>query len=320
MSQENPFSHRPVLAARVVELLAPVPDGVIVDCTVGAGGHAAALLEATESRRLIGIDRDPDAVAAAAATLGAFADRLTLRHANYDALTAVLNALGDPPVAGVLFDLGVSSPQFDRAERGFSYRYDGPLDMRMDTTTSGPTAADVVNTYPAERLARLFIESGEARYGRRIADAVVAARPLRTTIALADVVRAALPAPARRTRGHPARRVFQALRIEVNRELEVLGPAIDAAIDVLIPGGRGVVLSYHSGEDRIVKDRFRLAETGGCTCPPQLPCGCGAVRLVQLLGRSARRASPDEVARNPRAESARLRACEKLTVAEQVTR
>jgi 16S rRNA (cytosine1402-N4)-methyltransferase len=188
--------------------------------------------------------------------------------------------------------------------------------MRMDATASGPTAADVVNSYPVERLTRLFAESGEARYGGRIANAVVAARPLHTTIELADVVRAAVPAPARRTRGHPARRVFQALRIEVNGEIEVLGAALDAAIAVLEPGGRCVVLSYHSGEDRIVKDRFRQAETGGCSCPPQLPCGCGAVRLVRLLGRGARRPSPDEVARNPRAESARLRACEKLAIEE----
>jgi 16S rRNA (cytosine1402-N4)-methyltransferase len=312
MSPDTSFSHHPVLAARVVELLAAVPDGVIVDSTVGGGGHAAALLAADRTRHLIGIDRDPDALAAAAEALGRFADRVVLRHARFDALAAVVTDLGSPPVVGVLFDLGVSSPQFDRPERGFSYRYDGPLDMRMDPTTGSVTAADVVNSYDAARLTRIFAASGEARYARRIADAVIAARPLQSTIELADVVRAALPAPARRTRGHPARRVFQALRIEVNQELEVLGDAIDAAIAMLVPGGRCVALSYHSGEDRIVKDRFRFAETGGCTCPPQLPCGCGAVRSVRLLGRGARRPSPDEVARNPRAESARLRACEKL--------
>jgi 16S rRNA (cytosine1402-N4)-methyltransferase len=319
MNQEHttPFRHQPVLAARVVELLTPVPDGVIVDCTVGAGGHAAALLAADDRRHLIGIDRDPDALAAAAAALGAFSDRVMLRHASYHSFDRVLEGVGRPPVAGVLFDLGVSSPQFDQPDRGFSYRYDGPLDMRMDPTAAGPTAADVVNTYDKARLARLFSESGEARYARRIAAAVVAARPLHTTLALADVVRAALPAPARRTRGHPARRVFQALRIEVNGELDALAPAIDAAIAALVPGGRCAVLAYHSGEDRIVKDRFLHAETGGCTCPPQLPCGCGAVRLVRLLGRGARRPSPEEVARNPRAESARLRACEKLAETEE---
>lgn len=317
MTREIPFSHQPVLVARVVELFASVPDGVLVDCTLGAGGHAAALLAADEGRHLIGLDRDPEACVAAARALGGFADRVVLRHASYTELGEVLARLGRPPVAGTLFDLGVSSPQFDRPERGFSYRYDGPLDMRMDPTAGGPTAADVVNGHDPARLAQIFAASGEARYARRIADAIVVARPLHTTLELADVVRAAIPAPARRTRGHPARRVFQALRIEVNGELELLGGALDAAIAALRPGGRCVVLAYHSGEDRIVKDRFRHAETGGCTCPPQLPCGCGAVRSVRLLGRGARRPTPEEVARNPRAESARLRACEKLPIDEE---
>lgn len=309
--ERTPFSHQPVLSARVVELLTALPAGVVVDCTVGAGGHAAALLAADTDRRLVGIDRDPEALVAAADTLGPFSPRVVLRHARFDELQSVVSALGSPPVAGVLFDLGVSSPQLDRPGRGFSYRHEGPLDMRMDPTSTGPLAADIVNTYEPTRLARLFSESGETRYARRIADAIVASRPLRGTLELADVVRAAIPAPARR-RGHPARRVFQALRIEVNDELDRLAPAIDAAIALLEPGGRCVVLSYHSGEDRIVKERFLHAETGGCTCPPALPCGCGAVRLVRLLGRGARRPTPEEVARNPRAESARLRACEKL--------
>jgi 16S rRNA (cytosine1402-N4)-methyltransferase len=214
-------------------------------------------------------------------------------------------------VSGVLFDLGVSSPQLDRAERGFSYRGDGPLDMRMDQRQP-TTAADVVNTYDERRLAQVLADFGDERYARRVARAIVAARPLHRTVQLAEVVREAIPAPARRRGGHPARRTFQALRIEVNHELDVLGPALDQAVDALVPGGRCVVLAYHSGEDRIVKDRFRTAATGGCTCPPGLPCACGARPTVRLLSRGARKPTPIEVARNHRAESARLRAVEKL--------
>jgi 16S rRNA (cytosine1402-N4)-methyltransferase len=214
-------------------------------------------------------------------------------------------------VSGVLFDLGVSSPQLDDPERGFSYREPGPLDMRMGPDARR-SAADVVNTYDEAELARLFADSGERRFARRIAKAVVAARPLATTSELAEVVRGAIPAAARRTGGHPARRVFQAIRIEVNGELEVLGPALDAALDLLLPGGRCVTLAYHSGEDRLVKDRFLTASTGGCICPPGMPCTCGAVPVVRLLNRGARKPSAAEVAANRRAEAARLRAVEKL--------
>ncbi len=211
----------------------------------------------------------------------------------------------------MLFDLGVSSPQLDRPERGFSYRHDGPLDMRMDQRQAR-TAADVVNRYDEGELARVLAEYGDERFARRIARAIIAARPLSRTTELAEVVRSAIPAPARRRGGDPARRTFQALRIEVNGELDALGPALDAAVDELVPAGRCVVLAYHSGEDRIVKDRFRQAETGGCTCPPNLPCVCGAQPSVRLLTRGARKPSPAEVARNHRAQSARLRAVEKL--------
>jgi 16S rRNA (cytosine1402-N4)-methyltransferase len=218
---------------------------------------------------------------------------------------------GDDSVVAVLFDLGVSSPQVDRAERGFSYSQDAPLDMRMDRRES-LTAADVVNTYSVERLTSVLYDYGDERFAQRIAKAIVAARPLTSTTELVDVIRSAIPAPARRRGGHPAKRTFQALRIEVNGELDVLGPAIDQAIDVLVPGGRCAVLAYHSGEDRIVKDRFRQADTGGCVCPPGLPCVCGAKPVVRLLRRGIRRPSAAEVAANPRAESARLRAVEKL--------
>ncbi len=307
--------HEPVLVGEVVDLLRPVPPGLVVDATVGLGGHARAVLSARPDLSLLGLDQDADALAAAAGVLGEFGARVVLRAARFDRLAAVVHEHGEEEVSAVLFDLGVSSPQLDRPERGFSYRAGGPLDMRMDS--SAPlSAADVVNTYDEARLARVLWEYGDERYARRIARAVVAARPLSTTTELAEVVRSAIPAPARRKGGHPARRTFQALRIEVNQELDVLGPALDQALDLLRPGGRCVVLAYHSGEDRIVKDRFRTASTGGCVCPPALPCVCGATPTVRLLGRGARKPSAEEVARNHRAESARLRAVEKLPAPE----
>ena len=301
------FEHEPVMADEIVALLGDVPPGLLVDATVGGGGHARALLGAHPQSRLLGIDRDDDALAAAARTLAPFGDRVQLVRARFDQLPRLVQE----PVSGVLFDLGVSSYQLDMAERGFSYRADAPLDMRMDRT-SPRTAADVVNETDERELARLFFENGERRFARRIASRIVANRPITTTAQLRDVARDAIPAAARRTGGHPAKRVFQAVRIAVNDELAILPGTIDAAVDALRPGGRCVVLSYHSGEDRIVKDRFVAAATGGCTCPPNLPCVCGAQPVVRLLNRGARRPSAEEVARNPRAESARLRAVEKL--------
>jgi 16S rRNA (cytosine1402-N4)-methyltransferase len=295
----------------IVELFRPVPPGLIVDATVGGGGHARALLDALPRHRLLGLDRDEEALAAATVTLSGFEDRVVLRRARFDRMKTMVHEAGDEPVAAVLFDLGVSSPQVDRPERGFSYRQDAPLDMRMDQSQA-TTAADVLNTYPVERLTALLYDYGDERFAERIARAIVAARPLTSTAQLVDVIRDAIPAPARRRGGHPAKRTFQALRIEVNEELDVLGPAIDQAVDLLVPGGRCAVLAYHSGEDRIVKDRFRQAETGGCVCPPGLPCVCGAHPKVRLLRRGVRRSSAAEVAANPRAESARLRAIEKL--------
>lgn len=300
----------------IVELFRPVPPGLIVDATVGGGGHARALLEALPQHRLLGLDRDEEALVAANVTLSGFADRVTLRRARFDQLKAMVKEAGDQPVVAVLFDLGVSSPQVDRADRGFSYSHDAPLDMRMDRSQS-LTAAHVVNTYPVERLTSILNDYGDERFAGRIAGAIVAARPLTSTAELVDVIRAAIPAPARRRGGHPAKRTFQALRIEVNSELDVLGPALDQAVDVLVPGGRCAVLAYHSGEDRIVKDRFRNAETGGCVCPPGMPCVCGATPRVRLLRRGARKPSAAEVAANRRAESARLRAVEKLPVEPQ---
>ena len=310
----EPFGHRPVMVDEVLGLLTPVPAGTVVDATVGGGGHARALLEAADHLAVLGLDRDPVAVAAASLALAPFGNRATVRRARFDALREVAREEGLDALSGVLFDLGVSSPQLDRPERGFSHRGDGPLDMRMDPDDTR-TAADVVNSMPEADLARLLRTYGDERYAARIARAIVAARPIETTGRLADVVRDAIPAPARRRGGHPARRTFQAVRIEVNAELEVLPGALDAAVDLLAPGGRCVVLAYHSGEDRIVKERFRDAATGGCTCPPGLPCTCGARPLVRLLKRGAWKPSADEVAANPRAGSARLRAVEKLAAA-----
>ena len=308
------FIHIPVMADRIVEIFRPVPTGVLVDATVGGGGHARLLLEARPDLRLVGIDRDPAALAAAAEVLAPFGDRVTLRHARFDDLETVMTEV-QPPVSGVLFDLGVSSPQLDRGERGFSYRHDGPLDMRMNPSDQW-TAADIVNGYPELELVRMLQEHGDERFAIRIAAAIVASRPIETTAQLAAIVRDAIPAAARRRGGHPARRTFQAIRIEVNRELDILPTAIDAALELTAPRGRVAVLSYQSGEDRIVKERFRHAVTGGCTCPPGLPCVCDAVQTVRLLRPGAWKPTAAEVQANPRAESARLRAVEKLAVNE----
>ena len=304
-------SHLPVMVAEVVDVLRPVPLGVVVDATVGAGGHAAALLDALPSHHLVGLDRDDAALDLAGETLARFGDRAVLRRANFDELHDALAELGHGEVSAVLFDLGVSSMQLDAPERGFSYRGDGPLDMRADRRQRR-TAADVVNGYDEAELRRVLAVHGEERFAGRIARAIVAARPLATTGQLSDVVRDAIPAPARRRGGHPAKRSFQALRIEVNGELATLGAAVDQGLDALVPGGRVAVLAYHSGEDRIVKARLLDAATGGCTCPPGLPCGCGAVPTARLVWRGAHRPGPDELATNPRSESARMRAAEKL--------
>jgi 16S rRNA (cytosine1402-N4)-methyltransferase len=306
------FAHEPVMVDEVVALFAPVPPGLVVDATIGGGGHADAILAAHPHLRVLGLDRDRDAVAASSHRLAQYGNRAVVRHGRFDRLIELAAEAGAPggTVSGVLFDLGVSSPQLDRGSRGFSYRADAPLDMRMDPS-EGPTAADLVNTMPEGELAQLFAANGEGRFARRIAHAVVAARPMRTTGELADVVRAALPAATRRTGGHPARRVFQALRVAVNEELEQLAEVVPASIAALAPGGRCIAISYHSGEDRVVKAAFGEAVTGGCACPPGLPCACGAVPLGRLVFRGARKPTQAEVGRNRRAESARLRAFER---------
>ncbi len=318
MSQvDQPFEHRPVMIDEIVDLLGPVPAGVVVDATIGGGGHSRAILQAHPQLRIVGLDQDADALLAAGDALASFGDRVSLHHARFDELPGVLDREAIAGVSAVLFDLGVSSPQLDRTDRGFSYRGEAPLDMRMDRRQS-TTAADFVNEAAVTELADLFSANGESRFAGRIAKAIVRARPVTTTTQLAEIVRDAIPAPARRTGGHPAKRVFQALRIAVNRELEVLPVALEAALERLVPGGRVCVLSYHSGEDRVVKQTFLAAADTGCTCPPRMPCVCGAAARqgFRLLNRGARKPSADEVARNPRAESARLRSIEKLAPSE----
>jgi len=305
------FDHRPVMLDEIVAAFDTVPSGWIVDATLGGAGHAVAVLEAHPHLSVLGIDQDADALAVARERLAPFGGRARAVHARFDSLASIIDdELGGQPIVGALFDLGVSSPQFDRPERGFSYRFDAPLDMRMDRTRS-LTAATVVNDYAEADLARVLREFGDERYATRIARAIVAARPVVTTAELATITRDAIPAPARRTGGHPAKRTFQALRIEVNNELGALPVALDAALESLTTGGRLVVLSYHSGEDRIVKQVMHDAESGGCVCPPNLPCVCGASPKVRLVRRGGTTPGNAEREANPRAESARLRIAER---------
>jgi 16S rRNA (cytosine1402-N4)-methyltransferase len=311
--------HRPVMTDRVLALLAPAlqpPGAILLDATLGRAGHASALLGEHPGLTLIGVDTDDAAIEASRLLLAPYRERVTLVHAVYDEIPAILARLGQRSVHGILFDLGVSSPQLDDPERGFAYSYDAPLDMRMDRT--GPlTAADVVNTYSAARLAGVLREYGEERFARRIADALVRARaqaPLTSTMRLGEIVRDSIPAPARRHGGNPAKRTFQALRIEVNGELDALRRALPAAMDVVAVGGRIVVLAYHSLEDRLVKRAFaeRATDTTPAGLPVLLP---GSRPQFRILTRGAERPAADEVAGNPRAASARLRAAERIGAA-----
>jgi 16S rRNA (cytosine1402-N4)-methyltransferase len=315
----TPFAHEPVMRSEVVDTFEAVPPGVVLDATLGGGGHSEAILDARADLSILGLDRDPAALAAAAARLERFGDRIMTHRCRFDDLDVAMAAHSIVELSGALFDLGVSSHQFDRADRGFSYRNDGPLDMRMDTDAPW-SADDVVNGYPEHELARIIRQLGDERFASRIARAIVAARPVESTTQLAEIVTGAIPAPARRTGGHPAKRTFQAIRIEVNGELEALPEALDRAIDALTPGGRLAVLSYHSGEDRIVKDRIRQAETGGCECPPELPCVCGAIQTVRVVRGVPKRPSQHEADTNRRAASARFRVAEKTAPIERGAR
>jgi 16S rRNA (cytosine1402-N4)-methyltransferase len=313
---ESPH-HVPVLLDRVVALLAPClqqPGSVMVDATLGLGGHTEAVLTRCELASVVGIDRDPDALEMARARLAPYGERFTGVHAVYDELPQVLEELGLDAVDAVFFDLGVSSMQLDVRERGFAYAADAPLDMRMDGTT-GRTAADVLNTYSAAELTRVLRDYGEEKFARKIAAAIVRQReqaPFTTSARLVELLYAEIPAPARRTGGHPAKRTFQALRMEVNDELAVLRRAIPAAIDAIAVGGRVVVESYHSLEDRLVKRAF--ADATRSTVPEDLPfVPEGSAPALRLVTRGAERADETEIQQNPRAASVRLRAVERIS-------
>jgi 16S rRNA (cytosine1402-N4)-methyltransferase len=308
------FRHAPVMPEEALHFLDPRPGGVYVDGTLGGGGHSRLILEANSPDGILyAFDRDRDALTAAGEHLAEFGDRFRPIHGNFAAMAESLPAAGVTGIDGFLLDLGVSSHQLDTADRGFSFQTDAPLDMRMDTG-SGPTAADLVNELPEAELVRIIREYGEERWAQRVARFIVLARteaPVMTTGRLVDIIKGAIPRGAWEERLHPATRTFQGLRIAVNDELGSLEQGLAAGIRLLQPGGRGVVISFHSLEDRIVKLSFR-EEARGCICPRELPlCGCGHVPEVTILTRRAVRPGEAETATNPRARSARLRAVEK---------
>jgi 16S rRNA (cytosine1402-N4)-methyltransferase len=288
-----------------------LPDGLFIDGTVGAGGHAAAILEAAPQSRLLGFDRDLRSLDVARAALALYQDRVTLVHANFDTMGKIAAEHGFGVVDGILLDLGISSMHVDDPTRGFAFRAEGPLDMRFDPTGAGPSAADLVNTLEVEELADLIYEYGEERDSRRIARAIIAARPMHSTRELAEVLERAHRGP--RDRIHPATRTFQALRIAVNDELGAVERVLPQAIALLRPGGRLAVISFHSLEDRIVKDYFRQEATD-CICPPKQPiCTCNHHATIKLINRKPVIADETEIAANPRSRSAKLRIAEKLT-------
>lgn len=306
----TPFVHIPVMAQNVTDLFLAVPSGTILDATIGGGGHSYEILKSRNDLDVIGIDQDLEALNAAETKLADFAGRVTLCHGRFDNLTGIVNDAGKQKISGVVFDLGVSSYQLDNSHRGFSFRNDGPLDMRMNRD-SKITAQNLVNESTAEELAHLFQHYGDERYSKRIAHAIVAKRPIESTKLLAEIIRDAIPARSKRSPGHPARRSFQALRIAVNCELEILESSIRQAIELLETGGRGVVLSYHSGEDKIVKRLLReLAglNTNNSKYHPEIK----KTPKIRLLARKAERASNNEASKNPRSSSALLRKFEKV--------
>lgn len=307
--------HRPVLLRETIELLGASRGGLFVDGTLGLGGHSEAILEASRDARVIGIDRDREALELARRRLAQYGSRFRGVHANFREIARVVEEAGEPQVQGVLVDLGVSSLQFDTGERGFSFRQDAPLDMRMDASGEEETAAELLANLPEEEIARIIFEYGEERRSRRISRWIVERRergePIETTKALAELVARAVG--YRKTdKVHPATRTFQALRIAVNHELEGLGEFVEEAIDLLQPDGRFVAISFHSLEDRIMKQTLRRL-AGQCECSPRAPvCSCGARRAVEILTRRPLVPGEEEVSENPRARSAKLRACRKL--------
>ena len=306
--------HRPVLLEEMLKFLAPERGGLFVDCTVGLGGHSESILKSSGDTRVIGMDLDPAALTYARQRLAPFGERFRAFQVNFRSLGTVLEQANERDPNGILVDLGVSSLQFDSPERGFSFRFNALLDMRMDPTT-GPTAADLLQQLPESEIARIIFEYGEERHSRRIARRIVERReqgkPITTTAELADLVRLAAGGH-KRNQIHPATRTFQALRIAVNNELEELGEFVESAVDLLIPGGRFVGISFHSLEDRILKRELKKL-SGHCECPPRLPvCACRAREVVEVLTRRPVAPGVLEVDENPRARSAKLRACRKL--------
>lgn len=307
------FRHISVLLEETIESLNINPEGTYVDCTLGGGGHAYHVSEKLTTGRLIGIDQDADAIAAASKRLEPFGDRVTIVRDNYVNIGSIVRNLGIEKVDGIYIDLGVSSYQLDTAERGFSYQHEAPLDMRMDDRNP-MTAAVIVNTYPQQELARIIREYSEDKFAQNIAKHICIERekePIRTTTQLAEIVKQAIPIKMRLKGGHPAKRTFQAIRIELNSELTVLRDSIDTMIDLLNPGGRLSIITFHSLEDRIVKEAFRKAENP-CTCPPDFPvCVCGAVSKGKVITRKPILPGPEELEENRRSESAKLRVFEK---------
>ena len=313
MEMEKDYGHKPVLLQECLEGLAIRPEGIYVDGTLGRAGHSLEIVKRLTTGRLIALDRDMTAIEAARERLADYQDRVTLVHSNFSCLEQVLRQLEIPLVDGMLFDLGVSSPQLDEAERGFSYMNDAPLDMRMDATAS-LSAAEVVNTWSEEELRRILFEYGEERYAPRIARAIVRQRedgPISSTLQLVDIIKGAMPSAALREKQHPAKRSFQAIRIAVNGELDELPPMLEAAAHCLRPGGRLAIITFHSLEDRIVKQTLRQLATG-CTCPPEFPvCVCGKKPKMNLINRKPIVASHQELEENPRSRSAKLRVAER---------
>lgn len=308
------FHHVSVLLEECIQGLNIKPEGIYVDGTLGGAGHSSRIAAKLTTGKLIGIDRDEVALAAAGERLAQFGDRVRLVHSNFCELDSVLEELEIPGVDGILLDLGVSSPQLDDGSRGFSYMVDAPLDMRMDATDA-LNAYTVVNTWPYEELKRILFEYGEERYAPQIASSICKRReqvPIETTLELVEVIRSAMPAAALREKQHPAKRSFQAIRIAVNDELNSVARVMEAAIPRLNPGGRLAVITFHSLEDRIVKNAMAAAAKG-CTCPPSFPvCVCGKKPKVKLITRKPIVSGEEELERNPRARSAKLRICEKL--------
>lgn len=308
------FHHVSVLLEECIQGLAIKPEGIYVDGTLGGAGHSSRIAALLTTGRLVGIDRDPVALKAAGERLAPYEDRVSLVHANFCELDSALDSLGIGGVDGILLDLGVSSPQLDDGERGFSYMVDAPLDMRMNSEDSTDARA-IVNTWSYEELKRILYDYGEERYAPQIASAICRRRetaPIETTLELVDIIRSAMPASALREKQHPAKRSFQAIRIAVNDELNSVSKVMQAAIPRLNTGGRLAVITFHSLEDRIVKNAMAAAAKG-CTCPPNFPvCVCGKKPQVKLITRKPIVSADAELERNPRARSAKLRICEKL--------